>query len=373
MATSSRRSSAVRSTSWDDSPRRLQIGERLLEAMAGDLVDDLAVHLDESPVRVEREPRVPRGRRQTLDRDVVQAEVEDRVHHPRHRDRRAGADGDEQRVAIVAEALAGPRLECRDALVDLLVEPGRNVTAGGEIGAARLGGDREPVRNGHAESGHLGEADPLPPEELTAAARAFGEVEDVAHLRGESTLGRMPGQIVAMGGGGFMADRRSPLDDFMLSLSDVDASARLLRPDAVGDSDRAIAAFFEAFTPGLRAQLPALFGIPERPAEQLADAGRDLRVGRQHRERARRLAPARRRPRASRGLGARSGARRRERGRELLVRVLRDRLVRDRARPAPRRPRAPAGKLLPALRRRGAQTPCLSLARRRRIPARLCG
>ena len=129
----------------------------------------------------------PRGRRQTLDRDVVQAEVEDRVHHPRHRDRRAGADGDEQRVAIVAEALACTRLECRDALVDLLVEPGRNVSAGGEIGAARLGGDREPVRNGHAESGHLGEADPLPPEELTAAARALGEVEDVAHLRGEST------------------------------------------------------------------------------------------------------------------------------------------------------------------------------------------
>ncbi len=172
------------------SPRRLQIGERLLEAMAVDLVDHLAVHLDEPPVRVERKPRVPGGRRQALDGDVVQAEVEDRVHHPRHRDRRAGANGDEQRVAIVAEALAGPRLECRDALVDLLVEPGRNVSAGCEVGTARLGGDREPVRNGHAECGHLGEADPLPPEELTAAARAFGEVEDVAHLRGESTRPR---------------------------------------------------------------------------------------------------------------------------------------------------------------------------------------
>ena len=43
------------------SARRLQIGERLLEAIAGDLVDDLAVHLDEPPVRVEREPRVPGG------------------------------------------------------------------------------------------------------------------------------------------------------------------------------------------------------------------------------------------------------------------------------------------------------------------------
>ena len=33
-------------------------------------------------------------------------EVEDRVHHPRHRDRRAGADRDEQRIVRVAEALA---------------------------------------------------------------------------------------------------------------------------------------------------------------------------------------------------------------------------------------------------------------------------
>ena len=138
-------------------------------------------------IRVEREPRVSGRRCEALDRDVVQAEVEDRVHHPRHRDRGAGADGDEQRVRVVAEALARALLERGDVLVDLLVEPGGNLSAFGEVGAAGLGGDREPVRDGHAERRHLGEADPLPPEELTAAARVFGEVEDVAHLRGEST------------------------------------------------------------------------------------------------------------------------------------------------------------------------------------------
>ena len=37
--------------------RPLEIGERLLEAVAVDAVDDLAVHLDEPPVRVAREAR----------------------------------------------------------------------------------------------------------------------------------------------------------------------------------------------------------------------------------------------------------------------------------------------------------------------------
>jgi hypothetical protein len=51
-----------------------------------DAVDDLAEHLQQPPVGVEREPAVAGARRETLDRLVVQAEVEDRVHHPGHRD-----------------------------------------------------------------------------------------------------------------------------------------------------------------------------------------------------------------------------------------------------------------------------------------------
>ena len=40
-----------------DSARGLQVGECLLEAVPVDAVDDLAVHLDEPAVRVEREAR----------------------------------------------------------------------------------------------------------------------------------------------------------------------------------------------------------------------------------------------------------------------------------------------------------------------------
>ena len=75
-----------------------------------------------------------------------------------------------------------------------------------------------------------------------------------------------------MGGGGFMADRRSPLDDFMLSLSSAARPRVCFLPTPSGDSDRAIAAFFEAFAArDCEPSCVRLFGIPERPAEQLAD------------------------------------------------------------------------------------------------------
>ena len=44
----------------------LQVAERLLEAVAVDAVDDLAVHLDQPPVGVAREARVARRAREAL-------------------------------------------------------------------------------------------------------------------------------------------------------------------------------------------------------------------------------------------------------------------------------------------------------------------
>ena len=81
----------------------------------------------------------------------------------------------------------------------------------------------------------------------------------------------MTGHVVAMGGGGFYADPTSPLDDFILSLSPAPRPRVCFVPTPAGDSDRAIAAFFEAFA--ARECVPSclrLFGVPESPAEQLA-------------------------------------------------------------------------------------------------------
>ena len=68
-----------------------------------------------------------------------------------------------------------------------------------------------------------------------------------------------------------MADPESPLDDFMLSLSQAEHPRVCFVPTPAGDSDRGIAAFFEAFAArDCEPSCLRLFGTPERPTEHLA-------------------------------------------------------------------------------------------------------
>jgi dipeptidase E len=81
----------------------------------------------------------------------------------------------------------------------------------------------------------------------------------------------VPGQILAMGGGGFMTGD-ALLDDFLLSLSPVRRPRVCFAPTPSGDSDRVIAAFFEAFSGrDCEPTCLRLFGVPEHPAARLAD------------------------------------------------------------------------------------------------------
>ncbi|MBM2823886.1 MAG: peptidase [Thermoleophilia bacterium] len=74
-----------------------------------------------------------------------------------------------------------------------------------------------------------------------------------------------------MGGGGFMMEQSSPLDEFLLSLSPTARPRVCFVPTPTGDSDRVIAVFYEAFTRrDCEPSCLRLFGAPERPAEHLA-------------------------------------------------------------------------------------------------------
>ncbi len=161
--------------------RLLHVGQALLEAVRVDAVDHLAVHLHEAAVRVEGEAVVAGLLREPLGRNVAEAEVEDRVHHPRHRDRRTGTYGDEQRIARVAEALAGTLLEPGDVLCDLVLEPVGETLTLRHVGAAGVGRDREAGRDRNADLGHLGEPGALAAQQLPAGAGAVVEVVDKGH------------------------------------------------------------------------------------------------------------------------------------------------------------------------------------------------
>jgi dipeptidase E len=75
-----------------------------------------------------------------------------------------------------------------------------------------------------------------------------------------------------MGGGGFMLDPGSPLDDHLLSLSPERRPRVCFVPTPAGDRDPVIAAFFEAFAArDCEPSCLRLWGAPERPADRLAD------------------------------------------------------------------------------------------------------
>ena len=153
----------------------------MLELLAVDVEHYVGVHLDEAAVRVQGEPLVVLG--QALHRLVVEAEVEDGVHHPRHRGARAGADGDQQRLAGVAELAADGLLHAGQILGHRRFQL-RGVRLAVRVKVrADLGGDGESRRDGDADVGHLGQARAFAAEDVlhrrVAFGVAFAEVVDV--------------------------------------------------------------------------------------------------------------------------------------------------------------------------------------------------
>ena len=179
-----------------DAALLLQLLQLALEPVRIDPVDGLAVHLDQAAIGVVCEPRVAGGAGQAFDGHVRETDVQDRVHHPRHRDRRPRADGDEQRLAWVAEALADALLEPLDVDEHLVEQPVRERAAARHRVAARLGRDREPGRHGQAELRHLGEPDPLPAQQRPPSGRGLVEVVDVPH--GDCSFTQAPGILVSV-------------------------------------------------------------------------------------------------------------------------------------------------------------------------------
>ncbi len=118
----------------------------------------VAIHLHKAAVAVPGEALVVRGAGEGEDGLVVEAKVEDGVHHARHGVARAGADGDEERHALGVAKFAGhDLLHLGDAFLHLLLEIGGVAALVGIIKRADLGGDREPWRNRQADAAHLRE------------------------------------------------------------------------------------------------------------------------------------------------------------------------------------------------------------------------
>ncbi len=179
------------------SPCLPEPGHDALEPFALQAHHGAAEHLDEAAVGVPGEALVPGDLGETQDGLVVQADVEDRLHHARHGEAGSGPDGEQQRIVRLPESPPGGPLQDAQVLRDLTGQT-LGLGAVGQEGSARRGGDGEPRRYGQPEPGHLGQVGPLATEQVGHVPAALGEVVHVVRHGGVPFLPRAgpePGHI----------------------------------------------------------------------------------------------------------------------------------------------------------------------------------
>ena len=151
----------------------LVLVEDFLEVMVRDAEHHVRVHGDKAPVAVIGEPPVAGLFRERRDGHVVEAEIEHRVQHARHRSARAGAHRDEQRIFAIAEFFPGDAADVGERSFDLPLQILR-------IGfvvlvkiRAHLGADGEAGWHRQAETRHLGEAGALAAKQIAHVGAAL--------------------------------------------------------------------------------------------------------------------------------------------------------------------------------------------------------
>ena len=164
--------------------------ELFFERSLADVVHDVAVHRHEASIGVVGKARILGAGDETFDRPVVEAEVENRLHHSRHRDGGARTHRDEQGILAVAEPLFRDALEVLQVPIDFGAQCGRK-RAVFEVRDAELGGERESGRDRQSQVGHLGEAGAFAAEDVAHGGGAIGatvaEEVDVA-LNGHTAI-----------------------------------------------------------------------------------------------------------------------------------------------------------------------------------------
>ena len=148
--------------------------EDFVEIVLGDFEHHGAVHLDEAAVAIVGEARVVALGFDGFDGLVVQAEVEDGVHHAGHGELGAGAHADQQRVSGVAELLAHAAFQLLEGVQHLLVDFGRDGELVVEVDVAHLG--RNCKAGGHRQLGpaHFGQPGAFATERIFHLSIAVG-------------------------------------------------------------------------------------------------------------------------------------------------------------------------------------------------------
>ncbi len=132
--------------------------------------DNVAVHLQETPIRIPGEARVVCFLRNNLHYLVVHPEVQDRVHHSRHGIAGARAHGDEQRPLLVTEFFFDGLFNLGQRICDLCCQLGRIAAFVIVKITANLCGECKSRWHRQTDARHLVEVCPFSAEERFHAA-----------------------------------------------------------------------------------------------------------------------------------------------------------------------------------------------------------
>ena len=125
------------------------------EEALGDHHDDVCEHLHEAAVAVVSKAGVTGLLGQALNSLIVQAQVQDGVHHAGHGLTGAGTNRHQQGVGVVTELLAGDLFQSLQVLENVGNQGVIQLAAVSVVLGAGLGGDGEALRHRHAGSSHL--------------------------------------------------------------------------------------------------------------------------------------------------------------------------------------------------------------------------
>ena len=162
--------------------------DQLLEILLADLHDHVRVHLDKAAVAVPGPAGVVGLLGDDIHHVLVQAQVQDGIHHTGHGSAGAGADGDQQGILVIAELLAGDLLHLLDILHDLGHDLGVDLAAILIILGAGFGGDGEALGNGQADVGHLSQVRALTAQQLAHLRVAFGKQVTILLAHGSPSI-----------------------------------------------------------------------------------------------------------------------------------------------------------------------------------------
>ena len=130
--------------------------QMLVEHLALEVEHHVAEHRDESAIAIPCESFVAGPCGKALYGRVVEPEIEDRLHHPGHRDARTRAHRHEEGALGIAEGKPRRRLQLGEVRENFLPEAIGQTPIAPVVLGPRFGRDRETRRHGDPEVRHLG-------------------------------------------------------------------------------------------------------------------------------------------------------------------------------------------------------------------------